>query len=414
MAHIYISRWKWNTGSADELAHWAAPGGDSVGLVDLRSLDQMGKSGGTPEGTGAFAYPTARVIPGSVYLGQDLNLALTAAQRTALKRAWGLSTLDSVTVRDALWDRLTIHTDPTGVTGPKPVRGRLGNPVKLSIGGLGIVREESFNAIHRQRAINVWMNDYRHTRIRVPPAVRQRRTGRFMLDMFGRMNNQLASLVLPSEFVGDGWSRPQTTITDDFNRADSDSLGANWTERQGDWDIVSNHLKNITSAGTANVAHHNTALSSADYFVQALVNVDTNTQHRGVCARQADFSTADSDLYAALLTGSGADYDFYKRVSGSWTKLDDQSQAHSELTDYTIKIQSNGTDHSSWFEGSLKTDAVSDSAISAAGKAGFVVGTRMLDRWDDFIAEDLATVETFPFSHGGDPLIIVPQAVPYG
>ncbi len=47
-------------------------------------------------------------------------------------------------------------------------------------------------------------------------------------------------------------------VTDDFNRANSTNLGANWTERSGDWQIFSNTLRNASAGGDAVVTYGGT------------------------------------------------------------------------------------------------------------------------------------------------------------
>ena|GEM_PF-1031208 len=52
---------------------------------------------------------------------------------------------------------------------------------------------------------------------------------------------------------------PQNSgVTDDFNRPDSTNLGASWTERVGDWQIVSGTLRNASVGGDAVVTYTGT------------------------------------------------------------------------------------------------------------------------------------------------------------
>jgi hypothetical protein len=58
-----------------------------------------------------------------------------------------------------------------------------------------------------------------------------------------------------------------TTFTDDFNRADSTSLGANWVEVSGDWSIISNQLSSGSAGGTI-ILRAATAMASNDHSAQ--------------------------------------------------------------------------------------------------------------------------------------------------
>jgi len=64
------------------------------------------------------------------------------------------------------------------------------------------------------------------------------------------------------------WLAVDASISDDFNRADSTSLGANWTEDSGDWAITSNTLRQTSSGNVYRKCRHNTALDSANYDVE--------------------------------------------------------------------------------------------------------------------------------------------------
>ena len=64
------------------------------------------------------------------------------------------------------------------------------------------------------------------------------------------------------------WLAIDASISDDFNRADSTNLGANWTEDNGNWAITSNTLRSTTVAGAYHKCRHNTALDSANYDVE--------------------------------------------------------------------------------------------------------------------------------------------------
>ena len=144
-AYYYLAPWEWVTEGG--LSFWQAPQADKLlGSVDLRPLPAHGRSGGVPEGYGFFSYNQQVVIPDSIYLGDSLDATVSPLVKAQIRRDLNITgPIQSSTVRDILWDILTIHSDPTGQTGPKPLRGSLRSPVKLYLGSDGVIKQESFN-----------------------------------------------------------------------------------------------------------------------------------------------------------------------------------------------------------------------------------------------------------------------------
>src|SRR3954468_9960236 len=81
-------------------------------------------------------------------------------------------------------------------------------------------------------------------------------------------------------------------VTDNFNRADSASIGSDWSENGGTWQIASNQLNKTSADGNFEIATWITSLgisSPADYevSVDALLNSGSIGQP-GVIARYID------------------------------------------------------------------------------------------------------------------------------
>ena len=126
--YYYLAQWEWFT--EGNMPYWRCPGGDCIGLVDLRSLPQMSKAGGIQEGYGFFVYPALKVIPGSIYLGTDSKLENKAQIKTVL----GLLKIPTETTPvDLLWNLLVYEADPTGQTKWKPLRGSLEKETELCL-----------------------------------------------------------------------------------------------------------------------------------------------------------------------------------------------------------------------------------------------------------------------------------------
>lgn len=103
-------------------------------------------------------------------------------------------------------------------------------------------------------------------------------------------------------------------FADTFDRADADSLGANWTEAAGDFDIVSNQLKTTTANSRAmcNTAH-------PDSLTTAYVAV-TMVSCGNVSFPKIIVNYVDASNYHAVVVGcttTGAVLTFIKRTAGT-------------------------------------------------------------------------------------------------
>jgi len=186
-----------------------------------------------------------------------------------------------------------------------------------------------------------------------------------------------------------------TLFSDDFNRADADLLGGNWVERGDgsfDVDIVTNRAELISAASNEGFVYNTTALGTADYTVQSVVNFPAGAGHRGVAGRRVNSSANDSDGYAAFIVEADDTIYLYKRVSGTWTQLGSFAVTILAATDYTVKLSMQGTTIKQFLNG-VERISVTDSALSAAGDAALVTGGAGVlgARWDDFLVEDFGT-----------------------
>lgn len=156
-----------------------------------------------------------------------------------------------------------------------------------------------------------------------------------------------------------------TLASDDFNRADADALGSNWTEETQDWDIVSNKAR-ATLPGTS-VAYWSGAFNpaSADYDVQGLVQKTGDVGASGLIGRRTGADT----YYVLYINTFSQLLVLSKIVAGVETELGTFNGGYANNTDYTIKLSMSGTTIKG-FEGGVERISVTDSAISAIGKPG--------------------------------------------
>lgn len=156
------------------------------------------------------------------------------------------------------------------------------------------------------------------------------------------------------------------SFTDDFNRADSTNLGANWTEDAQDMAIASNRLVNNT---TNKSGHVSTATgftpADADYLIQAIVqikNVGGNISATGVIGRMTD--TTHFYMCRTVTTG----LQLYK-FNGGATLLGSYATTINLGTDYTVKLTMEGTALKGYLDGTERI-STTDSDLSSVGLGG--------------------------------------------
>lgn len=103
-----------------------------------------------------------------------------------------------------------------------------------------------------------------------------------------------------------------TTITDNFDRADSASLGGDWTEANGDAEIFSNTLRIVTGGFTNVIIAHNTALAGVEQFCKVQLGADV--QYPIVAFRYTD---ASSPFYVLFIDGNAGTVEWARLATAS-------------------------------------------------------------------------------------------------
>ena len=143
---------------------------------------------------------------------------------------------------------LIVHPEISGDTQWRPIQGSLrgGETIMLQPFG-GILQRPMTNQV-RTNTINLFKFEYRRdVSAGVPDITLRKWTGSTMLSIWGRMSDEHADELMPSEHRAKGWERPTTTLTESFNQADSTTVGPDqtWTEVVGDLETVSNECENV-------------------------------------------------------------------------------------------------------------------------------------------------------------------------
>ena len=201
-------------------------------------------------------------------------------------------------------------------------------------------------------------------------------------------------------------------VSDDFNRANSTGLGANWTSSVGGgFDVVSNHASSAITGGNDNAAVYSGAgwTGGNDQYSEAQIITKPSGQDAGVICRGA---TGAETFYlydvnfddAAVALGSSMTNRMYKTVGGSFTQLGSNSVETVSSGD-VLRVEANGTSITAKRGGVTKIGPITDSAI-ASGKPG-LFGFGPGNVFDNWAAGD--------FSSGTTPFIAawkLPFAMP--
>lgn len=275
----YIGPWQWVTNNGPP--HYAAAAG-VLGVVDLGLIPEM-SVGGAARGkclcwtSGDVSLPAEYELLG---VGDCREITTDAALLAKFQSLIGY-TPEGDRLVDAIYDCLIGGADVDGQSGPMPLVPTTGGEMELWMPGHSRVKAERFKwGEHRQTA-------------KLKQMIRAEFAGHFANAKGGRMKDDRQHLrvldawcqkygvadwkeFVPTNLQRDvpGRVKAETTITESFNTADSDTLGPNrtWTETDGDWDILSNAAVLVTSSALKDArAEHD--LSSEDAYAEINVTV---------------------------------------------------------------------------------------------------------------------------------------------
>lgn len=178
-----------------------------------------------------------------------------------------------------------------------------------------------------------------------------------------------------------------TVITDDFNRANNASMGANWTEVTAGWSIASNRAS--AQSGAISLMRHNSSLATDNHYAQAVVTSMTISDS-GVVVRYNNGATAAlSTFYLGRYGTTSGQWQILKCIAGAFTVLATLTEAAPGVP-YTIKLEVNGSTLNLYNGATLKvtttdTDITGNLQVGARASLGtaFII--------DDFEAGDLTT-----------------------
>ena len=193
-----------------------------------------------------------------------------------------------------------------------------------------------------------------------------------------------------------------STITESFNKADSDTLGPDltWTEITGDMDVVGNQLS--VSSIVLSLARAETDLATVNQYAQFVSTTFTLGNASSivliVLCRMASASAVDFYQYRVILSATINEHELHKMVSSTQTQL-----GSADTTDYAtnevLYIEANGSAITGKRNGVVSVGPVTDTAIDGVTVGGKRAGIRAyrgaaantgVIKVDSFEAGDLA------------------------
>lgn len=414
--NYYIGPWVWvepvfDSDTLEQIGggYWRAPLG-TVGLIDLRGLpDQslFGMLGDKPYGFFAVfgTLPSEYSLLGS---GDLREITSTAAMKSAWNSLHGYSP-EGDTLNDLLFDHITSGSDPTYQGPTPPLMPTASGILEVSLGGHSLIKSERFRYgthPHTNKVQAVLHRNYRNMRAEVEAGRmidgHERRVLDFWLDKYRLDKIDPASwkrLVSPELRAGHSGPLPhRTTITESFNKADSDILGPDltWTELIGDLDVVSNEAQ--TTDANSFVVRADSNLSGDDHYAQASMTNSCSGSGTSSCQAVArKDSSATETFYVAIANWEQNTLQLFKAISGTFTQLG--SNVSQTLTDgvyETIRTECDGSTIKHVFN-SVDKITETDTAITGNLRTGLRGKNNKAGchaAFDDFEAADLAAGQT--------------------
>jgi hypothetical protein len=188
-----------------------------------------------------------------------------------------------------------------------------------------------------------------------------------------------------------------TTFTDDFNRANSTDLGANWVEVSGDWSIVSNQLSPGAAGGTI-ILRATGAMASSDHFAQVTIAATTSASQGVWCRGNSNISQG------YLLRNNGTSWDLFSVVGASFVVIGTYTAAAAPGD--VAKIQAVGSLIKGFING-IERISVTNTAVTAGTSVGIRSDSAGAVKYDNFSAGDVtagATLGTASSTETAQPL----------
>ena len=405
-----LAPWSWNTDDQEANPNHFWDIQDSVGLIDLRTVPEMGTPGPVAQGFGFAAFPNLTPLPpGSIPLGDGLSRSLTQRQKNNVKAAFSLG--ENIVAADLLGvirELLVQHADPTGQARLKPLLPTVNGRMEMHLGGHSQVLSEIYDPTAHPLVLELVQEDYRQVREETLGRMARgisnrdpqfhRRYLQALVEKYGRWFNW--EELIPSDLPRETPLPHGTTLQDTFVETSDTSLdahtatgpnsGFSWAEVEGDYLVVAATDRAEDQSTSDNSARAESDLASADHFSENDISRSSGggSRRAGAATR---FAAAATTYYRFVIALEDDEYQIAKVVTGTKTEL--FSAVHDGDPDpddiNTVQGKSNGSTQELFFDAVSKLSGT-DTAITGNVRAGIYSRNNATYRHDNFKAEDVA------------------------
>lgn len=365
-----------------------------VGAIDLAPLESQGQLA-DHRPVGVFCSPD--VLPSEYDLlatGDCRELSVDASMLDKFESLIGYRPQGDKLV-DCFADCLIGGSDPSGEAGPLPMMPTSRGNLDLHLGGHSLVKRAAFKwGVHPhtnrikatlQKQFERHLEDAKGGKLK--DAEHHRRVLDAWCDKYKLQGENDWKEFVPTKLQREvpGRIKHETTLSDNFNRANSSLDAGSWTEIVGDWSVVSNQAS-LGTGSTFSIARYQSDLSSDDHYSEAACYTSADAGYTGTMARKDSSST--QNFYASEIQWAENNVTCFKRISGATTNLNLVSL--SVTSPGTIRLRCDGSTIETYINGVLRASAT-DSAVTGNLRCGlWGYNSGGTTTWDDWVAEDLA------------------------
>lgn len=186
---------------------------------------------------------------------------------------------------------------------------------------------------------------------------------------------------IPPELPKETPVKPTTTLQDNFNVGDHGDLSGQASSDGWTWNKIEGSAQSLYRTNTGVYAEcisvnnlrcgyrADSDLSSVDHYVQAgTIRSQDDDMFMGLFARKD--SSATLTFYDVQGRWADEVWRIRKRVSGTFTTLQDNAMTINTATDYLLKFVVNGSTLQSWVDGVQIGTDLTDSAITTGTRCG--------------------------------------------
>jgi hypothetical protein len=320
----YLGPYVWRKDAGTDC--YCLPDG-ATAATDLRPLSEQSR----PNVPSEKAFVASESPLGSAYhelgVGDCRELRVGKRERDLWESVLGYRPSGD-TLADFLYDHLTTGSDPEGQDRCASLMPNSRRRLEVRLQGHGVVKSEMFapgDHPHWNKVRECLHRQYRGHYEQSAKATGKgrdhyRRVVDYWCQQYGLPRAQWQVFV-PTDMVRT--SQPpvkhETSYSDDFDRADSTTLGGSWTEQYGEWLIASNAIETASPIVIAS-ARYDADLSSSNSQASAVIAAIADGGWLGPTVRH---SATDKTFYDVFLYRFGATWQFYlrKTLSGTETTL---------------------------------------------------------------------------------------------